>query len=440
MTRRARVRHAVSEPVGAPAGPALTSVLKRAFVCALAALTPGLAPAPSLAQHVSQRGFGEVRAAAFPLDTPTDDTAVVTEYLLRYEASTRPWPWLRVTAAADVRADSNGWTTMAWEPSLDDRSDRRPRLAVRRLDASVTRGALTIDIGKQFVRWGKTDILNPTDRFAPRDYLNVFDTDLLAVTGVRAILERGSDTLDVVWVPALTPSRLPLPGRRWAPQADVPAGVTVVDAGRSLPRGGQAGARWSHVGTGVEWSVSGYRGFQHLPTLETIVDPTAWPPTINAALTFPKIWMVGSDAAIPLSALTLKGEAACFGGGRRADPYCQFVLQAERQAGEWSLVAGYAGEVARGRREPDTFSPERGLAQTFMGKAGYTIDANRSLAVEGATRQSLDGSWVRAEYSQASGRHVRVTLSGSWIRGDPGNFFGRYRRNSHIATTVRYSF
>lgn len=412
----------------------------RVLVCLPVWLALGLSPALAQAQHVSHKGLAEVRAVWFPQDAPNDDNAVINEFLLRYEASARPWPWLRLTAAADLRADTDWWTTTSWHPSWDDRDEQRPRLAIRRLDASVTRGALTLDIGKQFVRWGKTDILNPTDRFAPRDYLNVFDTDLLAVTGVRAILERGADALDVVWVPAMTPSRLPLPGRRWAPQGDVPAGLSLIDAGRTVPGSGQAGARWSHIGAGVEWSVSGYRGFMHLPVLETSFNPTAWPPTVTTALMFPRIWMAGADIAVPLSTLTLKGEAACFGGERRADQYCQFVVQTERQAGEWLLVAGYAGEITRSGPEVDTFSPERGLARTFMGRAGYTIDANRSAAVEGAVRQSLGGSWLRAEYSQTSGQHVRVTVSGSWIRGDSGDFFGRYHRNSHMATTVRYSF
>ena len=30
-----------------------------------------------------------------------------------------------------------------------------------------------MEAGKQLIRWGKTDILNPTDRFAPRDFLTV---------------------------------------------------------------------------------------------------------------------------------------------------------------------------------------------------------------------------------------------------------------------------
>ena len=60
-------------------------------------------------------------------------------------------------------------------------------LSLRRLTATFTHGPLTVDVGKQFIRWGKADIINPTDRFAPRDFLNVVDTEFLAVTGVRAV-------------------------------------------------------------------------------------------------------------------------------------------------------------------------------------------------------------------------------------------------------------
>ncbi len=48
-----------------------------------------------------------------------------------------------------------------------------------------------------FIRWGRADILNPTDRFAPRDFMNVIDPDFLPV--LASI--RSSDS-------ATTPSKL----------------------------------------------------------------------------------------------------------------------------------------------------------------------------------------------------------------------------------------
>ena len=75
-----------------------------------------------------------------------------------------------------------------------------------------------------------------------------------------------------------------------------------------------------------------------------------------------------------------------------------------------------------------------------MGRSGYTIDANRSVAFEAAIRQNGAGTWARAEYSQMIGAHWRATVGASWIRGNQDDFLGQYRRNSHFTLAMRYSF
>ena len=81
----------------------------------------------------------------------------------------------------------------------------------------------------------------------------------------------------------------------------------------------------------------------------------------------------------------------------------------ERQAGEWSLVAGYAGQVTTEHRSALGFSPVRGFARAVVARAGYTIDVNRSVAFEAVVRQNGDGVYLKAEYSQALGQHWRAT-------------------------------
>ena len=54
---------------------------------------------------------------------------------------------------------------------------------------------------------------------------------------------------------------------------------------------------------------------------------------------------------MPLRWLTIKGEAAALTTtSQTADDVVQYVIQVERQSGELSLVAGYAGEVVTNRR------------------------------------------------------------------------------------------
>jgi hypothetical protein len=407
-------------------------------VCAL--LTA--AARPAYAQAVSQKGFVEVSGTGYAQRADDDATRVEGEVLGRYEVSVKPASWLSLIGGVDFRADGHDQANRSWRLDWDDRTTQRPMLSLRRLSATVTKGALTAEIGKQFIRWGKADVLNPTDRFAPRDYLSVVTNDFLAVSGVRTVVGLQSNSLDVVFVPRITPSRTPLADQRWATSVELPAGVQVTDGGRRWPEGPQYGARWNHVGSGFEYSLSGYRGFSHTPSLEAgAVIAIYPPPPVPIVRFYPRLWTMGGDFARPLSRFTVKGEAAFFGtDDERVDQYWVYVAQVERQAGEWFFVGGYAGEAVTRKREDVSFAPERGLTNAFIGKAGYTIDTNRSLAFEGAVRRTFEGSWLRAEYSQACGQHLRVTAQANWIRGSEDDFLGRYRRNSNLRLALRYSY
>jgi hypothetical protein len=394
-----------------------------------------LALAPCLAQDFSQRGFLETGALLYPETAPGDSGQAVAEALFRYEAFWKPAPAWRVSAGVDARADTHRQVERGFHLSWRDRELRRPAFTARRLSAAYDRGPLSIEVGRQFIRWGKADILNPTDRFAPRDFLNVARTEYLGVTAARLTYGGQSDSLDLVWAPVFSPSRVPLLGQRWAP---LPAEVRLVDQGSKFPGGSQFGARWNHIGRGLEYSLSFYEGHNHLPLFD------ARPLSASAASFqrfYPRLRMYGADAALPLRAVTLKAEAAYFASSTlQADEYVLYVVQLERQAGEWFFVGGYAGQAITRKRSPLDFAPDRGLTRALLGRAGYTIDTNRSLAVETAVRENGDGMWLKFEYSQAFGQHWRATAGFTWIRGRPEDFLGQYRRNSHALLALRYSF
>jgi hypothetical protein len=116
------------------------------------------------------------------------------------------------------------------------------------------------------------------------------------------------------------------------------------------------------------------------------------------------------------------------------------VVQLERQTGEWVLVGGYAGEVVTADRGALAFAPDRGMARSIVGRASYTIDPRRTLALEGAVRRAGDGVYAKAEYSEARGQHWRATIGAVVIGGHADDFLGQYRRNSHVSLALRYSF
>ena len=396
------------------------------------------------AQALSQRGFGEGAGQWFPLQAPGDPTRFIGDARARSEVFYKPAPWIQFAAGVDLRANSHGQVEDSWRLDYSDRGVLRPRLSIRRLSATLTRGRVTVDAGKQFIRWGKTDVVTPSDRFAPRDFMNVIDAEFLAITAVRAVAQIGDDTVEGVWAPRLTPSRTPLFGQRWSGVPANPTLIAVVDGGSVVPSGQELGARWSHIGQRLEYSLSYFDGFNHLPEILSTFVPA--PPAVALTRVYPAIRTYAADVAVPTAWFTVKAETAYFrssprsAGAEATDDYLLYVIQLERQTGEWVFIGGYAGEAVTDSRSAVVFAPDRGLSRAIVWRASYTLGPTRSLAFEGAARQNGAGVYARGEYSQAYGQHWRATVSGVAIGGRADDFLGQYRRNSHATLTVRFSF
>lgn len=388
------------------------------------------------AQNFTQRGFFETGLTLYPQTAPNDSGRAIGETLFRYEASYKVLPWLRLSGSIDAAADTHRQYERTLHLDWRDRSLQRPDFSLRDFKATLSQGRWTAEFGKQFIRWGKADILNPTDRFAPKDFLGVTASDFLAVTAARVTYSTSTDSVDLVWQPFFTPSRTPLLNQRWTVLPASIAGVPLRDQGSLFPGRSSFGARWNHLGSGYEFSASFYDGFNSLPVFQG-----AFGTELDVVRIYPALRLYGVDAAVPLRWFTVKTEAAYYTSpDRRQDEYVIYVVQFERQIRELSLIGGYAGDAVTARSPSLQFAPERGFARAVLADARYTIDANRSVALEAAVRQNGAGSWIRGEYSQAIGQHWRATAGFTWIRGDPADFLGQYHRNSYASLALRYSF
>ncbi len=411
------------------------------------------ATSAAFGQGFDQRGFIETQALFYPQDAPNDEGHAVDSTLIRWEPSYTASSWFKLAASFDARADTHEDTERSAHLDFDDREILRPALSVRRLSGVLHHGRWTAEIGRQFIRWGKTDILNPTDRFAPKDFIaTVVDADFLGVAATRVTYDSGSNSLDLVWQPWFTPSRTPLLDQRWAVVPPEANGVGIVDGGARYPGGSQYGARWNHVGKGYEYSFSFFDGQNNLPLFSGTFSPLANSVTLQRY--YPELRSYGADLAVPLPWVTVKAEAAYFtspqsisgqsaSGQSISEPgpgdYALYVIQVERQVREWSIVGGYAGEaITRAPANPLIFDPEQGFSRSFVGRAQWTIDSRRTFTIESVVRAAA--SFARAEYSETFGPHWRGTAGLAWIRGSVTDFLGEYRRNSYGLLAIRYSF
>src|SRR5262245_517080 len=130
--------------------------MKRHALCAAAFVL--WAAATAGAQAVSERGFVQLQGVAFPQTAPNDPRTEIGDVLVREEVFLRPAHWLELAGGLDVRANSYGQVEDTFRLDYEDRGVLRPRAAVRRLSGTISAGRLTLDVGKQFIRWGRADV------------------------------------------------------------------------------------------------------------------------------------------------------------------------------------------------------------------------------------------------------------------------------------------
>jgi energy-coupling factor transporter ATP-binding protein EcfA2 len=180
---------------------------------------------------------------------------------------------------------------------------KRSVTALEGVDVSIARGEMGSIVGPSGS--GKSTLLN---------LIGTLDRP---TEGWIAIDGQERDVLDVV-AARFTPSRMPLIDQRWS---GLPADVRVLpllDEGSDLPHSPQLGARWNHVGSGFEFSLSAFRGHNSQPLFATAVPAIASLPSGAGAFqgavpfvrVYPCMWTVGGDAAVPLKWATIKAEAA----------------------------------------------------------------------------------------------------------------------------------
>jgi len=401
------------------------------FACAATLLAQG--------QEFSQRGFVAISGNFYPETSTVDRAQAIGGIVLRYEPKWQPKPWFTLNASFDLRTDTHQEVARDLHFDWQDRSLERPAFSIRQLATVFTKNNFTVILGKQFIRWGEADFLNPTDRFAPTDLLNLVDQELLPVTAARVTYARGDNTLNLVWQPAFTPARIPLVDHRWTFLPPASYSFDVEDQGTTFPGRSSFGIRWGHSAARYEYSLSYYDGFNYFPDFNVQVDSGA--ARLMYSRLYPTLRLYGADLTLPLSLFTFKSEGAYYTTStKNQDEYVLYLLELERQIHEVHIIFGYAGEVVTAHGSALQYLGERGFARGLISHVLYNIDPDRALTIDAFIRQNGASSLVSPAYSQSFGQHWRATAGFAWLRGEASDFLGQYHRNSFARAELRYSF
>jgi hypothetical protein len=109
-----------------------------------------------------QRGYLETRSFFFPQTGSGRQRAYTGEAMLRWESGWQLRKNLRLNAGLDGRFDSHRQFERERRLDSPTAAFSAPPLSVRRLSLLWNHSGWTLEAGRQFIRWGKADLLNPT--------------------------------------------------------------------------------------------------------------------------------------------------------------------------------------------------------------------------------------------------------------------------------------
>lgn len=436
---------------------------------------------PSLQPPVRIDGFLEMRGAA---DTNRDDSLEHTHaFRKRFQLETKV-PLSR--DAGNVFAVLSGRSDLLWFGTRSDWDDWD--LDLHEAYFHWSDGPLEMRLGKQIVRWGKTDQLSPVDVLNPEDLREgiTWETEdrKIPVWMARLKAFRGPFGLEGVLVPFFEPHDVNIFGTDWAVFRHLKAAVAAdplvpdrvkdavdgIEAHRREPartlENAQWGTRLTARTNGWDLAVSVFQGFDPTPHIARFplrnirVDGTFSRESIQKALLtgiftgedvevrYKRFRMIGFDFETTWKDLGLRGEAAHFSDRS----FLTDSLTSTTRPAFFAVVgADYAG--------PDGWYANLQLAYERIGgntdRILYFEKDNLSLNGEVSKellRGDLEarlrfllmltdgGSYWNPSLTYLRFRPLSLTFGLNLFAGPADTFLGFFRENDQAVVSVRYDF
>ncbi|SER19130.1 hypothetical protein SAMN04488038_11921 [Solimonas aquatica] len=340
-----------------------------------------------------------------------------------------------------LRASSYGERVQADDESAATHSKALAREAY--LD--YRHGMLQLAAGWQIIRWGRTEVLNPTDNLAARDYTRLVDSDDAQKLGLPTASLRynwGPHALQALWQPLFRASRMPLPvvpGLRYQDERDA----------HSL---GAGGLRLDTRDERGGWSLSYFQGPAKRPNLLVSAPDLA---TGLLRLNHPDSAIFGGDWEWIKGSWAWRGEAAYTRPRqpRREDlsqgeAFLDAVFGVEHHLGSSSVFLQAQWRRILDYRDPALNpAPLRSLAYAHAslsealyaqslgiggGLSYYTADQRSALSLDAAWQPAHGDLVVRPRLRYQLNDQLSLLLGADYFAGPSLGPYGRLQRNSVI--------
>jgi len=315
-----------------------------------------------------------------------------------------------------------------------------------------------IRIGKQQIVWGKADGVFITDVVSPKDLneflLPDFEEIRLGIQALKVDYYIGDNTIEFVWVPAFTPTKMPAEDSIWYVQPDFSITPTFDYSKKEVPSNfsnSEAFLKFSAITSVIDFEIMAGYMWDDDPTMhiDKSIDATTDQLSLTVTPEYHRLKLGGGSFSTTIGGFVVRGEAAYYFGKyfRSEDPaltdgvvekdYVHFLLGMDYTI--WNIkmslqlieqkIQGYDEQIVNDENE-DTV--------TFLMSSDFLRETLR-LELFSYIGMNDNGSLIRPKISYDLIDGFQILVGFNIFNGEEGNF-GQYDDNDMIYSKIKYSF
>ncbi|MCK5170762.1 MAG: hypothetical protein KAQ75_12865, partial [Bacteroidales bacterium] len=179
-------------------------------------------------------------------------------------------------------------------------------------------------IGKQQVVWGKADGVFITDIVSPLNLteflLPDFDEIRTGITAVKFDYYIGNHTLEVIWMPVITPTETPASNSIWYVTPDFPVAPTFDYSNQDIDpnlENSEVFVKYSAMTSKIDFEIMGAYTWDDYPTMhiQKTIDPATMQLTgLNITPQHHRLSVGGGSFSTEIKGIILRGEGAYYNG------------------------------------------------------------------------------------------------------------------------------
>ncbi len=392
----------------------------------------------------------------------TADTTSFTGYVRNYTGmlfTDTSFAMLQNTFSLNIENSKNK-VAFKVNPYINHYQNEELEIGLRQAYLDIFFNSMDIRIGKQQIIWGKADGVFITDVISPKDLreflLPDFDEIRMGVTAIKIDYYMGNNTLEFVYVPSFSATRMPEQDSIWMPEMDFPIQPIFDYSQKEVDQSvnnSEIFLKYSVLSSSIDFEIMGGYMWDDDPTLHVTktIDPlTSQLASMRVTPQHHRLGLFGGSFSSTLGGFVIRGESAYYSGKyfQTTDPmaldsiieknYIHYLIGADFTLAGIKMSTQFIQQVILDYNEPilkDQFEN----TMTFLARKDFLRE---TLALELFAYIGLNKGdslvRIKATYKLVDG--FDILLGANIFSGDTKGSFGQYGNNDMLYMKVKYSF